>query len=82
MTIEKIREMYDAQPFRPFIMHLADGREIPVPHREFLALSPTGRTVIVCGPDEAFSIVDLYLVTDLEFRPKKNPRGKQGPARG
>lgn len=30
MTIEKLRDFYYAQPFRPFVIHLADGREIPV----------------------------------------------------
>jgi hypothetical protein len=82
MTIEQIRRVYEAQPFQPFNMHLADGRQIPVLHREFLALSPTGRTVIVYLPDESFNVVDLFLVTDLEFKPKSGPRKKQGPPRG
>ncbi len=68
MMIERFRDLYGAQPFRPFVIHLADGREIRVHHREFLALGPTGRTVIVYQPDESFSIVDLLLVTDLEIR--------------
>ena len=80
--MRQIREAYEARPFRPFVMHLADGREIPVPHREFLALSPTGRTVAVYDPDDAFNVVDLYLVTDLEFKAKNSRRGKQGPGRG
>jgi hypothetical protein len=82
MTIDKIREAYEAQPFRPFTLHLADGRELPVPHREFLALFPSGRTIIICGPGDAHNVVDLYLVTDLEFKAKNGPRRKQGPARG
>src|SRR4051812_40495113 len=59
MRIERFRDMYQAQPFRPFVIHLADGREIPVHHREFLALGPGGRTVLVYQPDESFNIVDL-----------------------
>jgi hypothetical protein len=82
VTIEQIRKAYDAQPFRPFDMHLADGRKIPVLHREFLALSPTGRCVFVYQPDESFDIVDLFLVTDLEFKRGPGPRKKQGPPRG
>ena len=66
MTIEQVRNLYDAQPFRPFVMHLADGRELPVHHREFMASAPSGRTVIVYQPDDSFNIVDLLLVTDLE----------------
>jgi hypothetical protein len=45
MTIEKLREFYDASPFQPFVLHLADGRKIPVVHRDFFAAAPSGRTV-------------------------------------
>jgi hypothetical protein len=27
MTTERLRDLYRAQPFRPFVIHLADGRE-------------------------------------------------------
>jgi hypothetical protein len=66
MTVGEVRRHYDAQPFQPFVMHLADGRNLPVARREFLAISPVGRTVLVFQPDESFDIVDLSLVTDLE----------------
>ncbi len=29
MTIEQIRSIYEAQPFRPFVIHLADGGTYP-----------------------------------------------------
>ncbi|MEX2287766.1 MAG: hypothetical protein WD648_11800 [Planctomycetaceae bacterium] len=76
MTIEQLRQVYRAEPFRPFTMHLADGRDLTVKHREFLAISPSGRTVIVYQPDDSFNIVDLLLVTDIEFRPNGKPRGR------
>jgi hypothetical protein len=68
MTIEKVRDLYDAEPFRPFILHLADGRKIPVVHREFMASAPSGRTVVVYQPDDSFNSIDLLLVTDLEVK--------------
>jgi hypothetical protein len=67
MTIEQIRHAYSARPFQPFIIHLADGRQISVPHPEFMALSPSGRAVAVSQPDGAFEIVDLLLAATLEF---------------
>lgn len=67
MTIEQLRAAYEAQPFRPFVMHLADGREIPVAHREFIMTVPSGRTVVVAQPDDRLNIIDLFLVTDLEI---------------
>jgi hypothetical protein len=77
MTIERIRELYYAQPFRPFVLHLADGREIPVVHQEFLMALPSGRTLYICQPDETVNIVDLLLVTDVEIKPQPNGAGKR-----
>ena len=65
MTIERIRTLCDQHPFQPFTIRMSDGRQIAVPHRDFIALGPGGRTLIVYEPDESFHIVDLLLVTDL-----------------
>jgi hypothetical protein len=77
MTVEQIRKAYEAQPFSPFTLHLADGRELPVLSREFMAFSPSGRTIIIYQPDESFNVIDLLLVTDLEFGIPWGPRGKK-----
>ena len=66
MTIEQLRDVHQARPFRPFTIHMADGRALHVPHSEFLSHSPAGRTVIVYHDDEKFSIVDLLLVNEVE----------------
>jgi len=76
MTIEQLKQVYGATPFRPFVLHLADGREITVRSREFMAMSPSGRTLIVYQPDESLSIIDLLLVTDIEVR-----NGRRQPSR-
>jgi len=68
MTAEQLRGMREANPFRPFTLHLADGRALTVPHRDFVSQSPGGRTIIVYRSDEAFSVVDLYLVTEQEVQ--------------
>lgn len=77
MTIEQIRRWYEAQPFQPFTIHLADGRQIPVLHREFVMSLPSGRTIVVCQPDDSLNIIDLLLVTDLEVRPARNGSQKR-----
>ena len=66
MTVEQLRTVLRAASFRPFTIYLADGRQIPVRHPDFLAQSPTGRTIIVYQEDDTFSIVDLLLVTELK----------------
>ncbi len=68
MTAEQLRATREANPFRPFTIHLADGRTFAVSHRDFVSQSPGGRTIIVYGSNEAFSIIDLYLVTELEIQ--------------
>jgi hypothetical protein len=77
MTVERLREVWKADPFRPFIIHLADGRNIAVKHRDFLASSPSGRTIIVYQPDDSFNVIDLPLVTDLEVSNGKSRRSKK-----
>ena len=72
MAIQEVKKLYDAEPFQPFVIHLADGRQIPVLHREFMATAPSGRTVLVYQPDDSSNVIDLLLVTDLEV--KKNGR--------
>jgi hypothetical protein len=78
MTIEQLRNFYSARPFRPFVMHLADGREVAVQHPELLATAPSGRTVTVYQADDTLNVVDLLLVTDLEIKPKSTePRRRR-----
>jgi hypothetical protein len=72
MTAKEFRTVGEAVPFRPFIIHLADGRSFLVPHRDFISQSPSGRTIIVYRSDDSFSIVDLYLVTELEVQEPKD----------
>jgi hypothetical protein len=72
MTIEQVQKFYNSQPFRPFVMHLADRREIPVHGREFMASSPTGRMISVFQLDGTADYIDLLLVTSLEVKPATN----------
>lgn len=69
MTNEELRRLHMAQPFRPFDIHLADGRTLTVDHPEFLAQTPTGRTIAVADAAGVLEIVDLLLVVSLKPRP-------------
>jgi hypothetical protein len=55
MTIEKLRAVLLATPFRPFTIRMADGRSFPIPHPDFLFITPAGRTVIVAHEDDGSS---------------------------
>ncbi len=67
MTVQQLRAAWRAVPFRPFTLHMADGRSFTVPHPDFLSMSPTGRTVIVYQEDDEFSILDLLVMTEIAF---------------
>jgi hypothetical protein len=47
---------------------MADGRTLDVPHPDFAAPSPSGRTVIVFREDDSYSLLDLLLMTELDVR--------------
>ena len=67
MTTEQLKIAHSASPFVPFTIHMGDGRSFRVDHPEFLARSPTGRTVVVYNHvGKGFSVLDMLLVTELE----------------
>jgi hypothetical protein len=66
MTAEQFKTTLHLQPFRPFTIRMADGRTFQVSHPDFVAQSPSGRTVIVFQPDESYSVLDLLLMTELQ----------------
>jgi hypothetical protein len=45
---------------------MVDGRSFEVVHPDFVARSPSGRTVIVMRPDDSFGILDL--LSELEVQ--------------
>jgi hypothetical protein len=69
MTVEQLKNVHGARPFRQFTIHMGDGRAFRVDHPEFLSRSPSGRTIIVHQPDDSFSVLDMLLVTELEVHP-------------
>ena len=64
MDIAGVREALHAQPFVPFALRLADGRALPVPHPDFVALTP--RRVIVGATDDTWSVVEPLLIVSLD----------------
>jgi hypothetical protein len=64
MDIAGVREALHKQPFEPFTIRLADGRSLPVPHPDFVALTP--RRVIVGAKDDSWYIVEPLLIVSLD----------------
>jgi len=66
MTTDQFSATLHQVPFHPFTIRMADGRSFEVVHRDFVAQSPSGRTVIVFGSGENYSVLDLLLMSELE----------------
>jgi len=67
MTPDELRSALHKAPFEPFTIHLADGHSLHVPHPDFVALTGGGLSAVVTSlQSNAFSVVDLSLVTRLE----------------
>ena len=68
MKAEDFRKLLHTQPFCPFVIHAADGGRLLVKHENYVALSPSGREMIVYRHDKAddYQVVDILLVTRLE----------------
>ena len=77
MKISEVRKLYDAEPFKPFSIHMADGRRILVKHREFMALSPSGRTAYVYQVNDDSDVIDVALVTSLALKKDYAKRGRE-----
>jgi hypothetical protein len=78
MSTSSIRRLIHATPFRPFKIRLADGRSIPVQHREFIMISPADLDFIVYQPEGGIDIVATNFATGLHLRtPKRKPSGEK-----
>jgi hypothetical protein len=80
MTIEKIKAAYEARPFKPFTVHLADGRVMPVAHPEFMAMLPGGRNIFIALEDGSYHIIDLLMVVSLGFQIGGTSKGRRRSA--
>lgn len=68
MTVESLKKVLTAEPFRPFTLHTASGRQLRVRHPELILFLGAGRTIAINDPKaDTFDIVDLLLIDSLEF---------------
>jgi hypothetical protein len=69
MRIEEMRNLLKAQPFQPFVIHLPEGRTVPIARRDFALLSPNGRTLLAYEPDSSFNMIDVMLISSVQVGP-------------
>jgi hypothetical protein len=73
MDMARVREALHKQPFEPFAIRLADGRSLPAPHPDFVALTP--QRVIVGAQDDSWAVVEPFLIVSLDYESAKTKGG-------
>ena len=63
-----IRDRLAAQPFLPFVVYTADGREYEVPTHDHAHVSPTGGRVSIWMKDETEFILPALLISGWKVR--------------
>ena len=62
----------------PFTLRMADGNEYPVPHPDYISVSPKGTFVTVYDDDERFYVLPLLTMTGLVSKVGKKNGGSEG----
>lgn len=57
MNVDDLRALRRAEPFKPFRLQLDDGRTLPVERAAFLAIAPTGTSVVYSSEDGGVEII-------------------------
>jgi hypothetical protein len=78
MDIAGVREVLHKQPFEPFAIRLADGRSLPVPHPDFVAVGR--RRIVVLADDDSWTIVEPLLIVSLDKNASR-PKGSNGSSK-
>jgi hypothetical protein len=66
---------YSSQP-HSFILHLADGRKIRVPHGDHISVQPEGRVLLLWRTKGDVEFINLTMVTSLQGRRLPEEVGK------
>jgi hypothetical protein len=65
MTIRQFRSLWKSSPFRPFALCLADGCQVTVYSSDLAMPAPSGRSVVVCQPNDSMTFIELSTVIDI-----------------
>jgi len=63
MRIDELKRAKDARPFRPFLIRMADGREITVRHPDAVAWD--NPRIAICATPGGWEVIDMALIASL-----------------
>lgn len=76
-TNAQVRLMMTAQPFRPFLVKLADGRQFEVRHPENVSCSTNGREMVI-HDDVGMHLIEQLLVVELVAAERQTSARRKG----
>ena len=82
-TAERVRAVWDAQPFQPFTLRLVDGTEYFIRGREWLSVPPAKKTreILFYAPipddieNNEHRWIDLGLIAEVIVKPSSVQKG-------
>jgi hypothetical protein len=79
MKLETIKERIRVDRFRPFEVHLSDGKIINVLHPDFILFAPSSEEFVIVTPENSFNIIAANEVTRLRLLPEGRSRKPSAP---
>ena len=78
MDVNVIREIVRRRPFESYRMRLTDGREFVINHPEVVAVSLTGRSLMLILPDGTYVWLEPLLISSIEMVSASETPGHNG----
>jgi hypothetical protein len=70
MKIAALKEIVQAQPFRPFVAHVG-ARQVEVTHPEQVLFASDQSTVVIATRDGHIHLLDAATINGVETRPRR-----------
>jgi hypothetical protein len=72
MSVDELKRLLNAVPFRPFTVYLPSDTSFRIPHPDFALLTPNGRTMVVAhDQSDAVDILDVPLITRVNVEAER-----------
>ena len=82
MTRQQLIRFFEAEPYQPFTIHMADRRTLPYPERGLLATAPDSRLMTVFAPGGRLDTIEVASVAAVKLDPPQSSHGKTALIRG
>ena len=64
--VEQLEDLVEREPFAPFTILVAGGRQHRIEHPEFLGFSPRKKTVLIWTQHDTAILVNSMLISEVE----------------